>query len=85
MNRLSVILSLLFVMLYSACSSSKIVSSDEEQSPSCSDIVQQISWENYFGNNAQEKVCNEYRQILSANGISANSSFAHSCQPQCIQ
>lgn len=85
MNKLSIIISLLFIMLFTACSSNGIISVEEEQGPSCHDIVYQISYEYAYGNNAQEQVCNEYRRILSANGVSANSTFARTCMPDCNQ
>lgn len=85
MNKLSIIISILLIMLFTACSSNGIASAEEEQGPSCNDITRQISYEYFYGNNAQEQVCNEYRRILSANGISANSTFAHNCLPSCWQ
>lgn len=83
MKTISIILSLLSIMLFTACSSNGISVDQEEQGPSCIDITQQISYEYFYGNNVNERVCKEYRRILSANGISANSSFAHACMPMC--
>lgn len=83
MKNFLTVLSIMFTVLFTACSSNGI--SVEEQGPSCIDILQQISYEYFYGNNVNERVCKEYRRILSANGISANSSFANNCMPDCRQ
>lgn len=85
MKNFLTILSIMFTALFTACSGNGISVDQEEQGPSCIDILQQISYEYFYGNNVNERVCKEYRRILSANGISANSSFAHTCMPECRQ
>lgn len=83
MKNFLTVLSIMFTALFTACSSNGISVDQEEQGPSCIDIQQQISYEYFYGNNVNERVCKEYRRILSANGISANSSFSHMCMPMC--
>lgn len=85
MNKLSTILSILLIMLFTACSSNGITSA-EEQIPttreiSCRDIFNQRAG-SYYGTeeDIQWTMCEEFKQILRQNGLSNESSAAVQCR-----
>lgn len=86
MKNFLTVLSIMFIVLFTACSNNGIVSAEEEQGPttheiSCDDIIAQTTG-SYYGTKEeiQTTMCLEFKQILRRNGLSNESHAAVECR-----
>lgn len=87
MKNFLTVLSIMFTVLFTACSSNGIASAEEEQGPttrefSCDDIIAQVPHNSYYGTKEEihATMCLEFKQILRRNGLSNESRAAVECR-----